>query len=222
MNFPNTQIPISYEALMASIYVNDRIFREKLAETDRFLSEKFAETDRQMKETAQQFKETERLMKETDRRFKETERLIKANSKEIGGISKSNGEVAESYFFNSFKKQPHFAGQTFQLIERNKRFYSADTLELKDEYDLIFYNGVAVAIIEVKYKAKKEDVKQALRKALTFKEYFPSYQDFSIYLGIAGLHVNVDAENEAKKQGVAVIKQVGKSMVINDAHLKVF
>jgi hypothetical protein len=41
-------------------------------------------------------------------------------------------------------------------------------------------------------------------------------------LGLAGLHINVTAEKEALKKGIAVIKQVGNAMVINDAHLKVF
>jgi hypothetical protein len=32
----------------------------------------------------------------------------------------------------------------------------------------------------------------------------------------------MNAEKEAKKQGIAVIKQVGNTMVINDASLKAF
>jgi hypothetical protein len=173
------------------------------------------------KETDRLLKETDQQMKETDRRLKETERLIKANSKDIGGITTSNGEIAESYFFNSFKKYPHFAGQDYQLVERNKRCHSK-ALDLMDEYDLVLYNGSSVAIIEIKYKATKEDVEQILKKAETFKKLFPYYNDFAIYLGLAGFHIYQNAENEAKKQGVAVVKQVGKNMVINDKHLKVF
>jgi len=35
-------------------------------------------------------------------------------------------------------------------------------------------------------------------------------------------HFNKKVEKESIKQGIAVIKQVGDAMVINDAHLKVF
>jgi hypothetical protein len=39
---------------------------------------------------------------------------------------------------------------------------------------------------------------------------------------LAGLHIDKSVEKEAIKQGVGIIKQVGKNMVIHDAHLKVF
>jgi hypothetical protein len=41
-------------------------------------------------------------------------------------------------------------------------------------------------------------------------------------LGLAGLTIEKEAETEAKKQGIAVLKQVGKRMVVYDKDLKVF
>jgi hypothetical protein len=178
-----------------------------IQESNRYLTEKFAET--------------ERLFKETDKEITRAWREIKANNKEIGGISHSNGEVAESYFINSFKKYPHFAGQDYQIVEHNKSYYST-VLDLQDEYDLVLYNGVSVAIIEIKYKVRKEDIEQALKKAETFRKLLPQYKDYAIYLGLAGLHVYKNAEDEAIKHGIAVIKQVGKNRIVNDGHLKAF
>ena len=146
---------------------------------------------------------------------------IKAMQQELGGISNSNGEMAESYFINSFNRTPQFAGQTFQFIDANiKR--SAKALNLKEEYDLLLYNGVSVAIIEIKYKARKKDVERLLHKTKTFKILFPQYKDFKLYIGLAALHFDAETENESIEQGVAIIKQIGDNMVINDAHLKVF
>jgi hypothetical protein len=200
----------TFETVWAALMESDR----QRKENERILNEKFAETDRQMKET-------DRQMKETDKKIEKAWRQMKANNKEIGGIANSNGEIAESYFINSFKKYPHFAGQDYQFIESNKRYYSK-ALDLKDEYDLVLYNGVSVAIIEIKYKVRKEDVEETLKKAETFKKLLPQYKDFAIYLGLAGLHVYMNAESDAIKQGVAIIKQVGKNMVVNDGHLKMF
>jgi hypothetical protein len=201
MNNPNQPpVPLTYESLMASIYENDRLIKEKQAETDR-----------QMKE----------YNRDIWKKFAETDRLIKANSREIGGISKSNGDVAEEYFYRSFKKYPHFAGQNYSLVEANKSCSSKE-LNLDAEYDLVLYNGVSIVIIEIKYKAKKEDVEDVLNKANTFKKLFPKYKDYTFYLGIAGLKVNKDTEKEAIKQGIAVIKQDGRKVVINDRHLKEF
>jgi len=148
-------------------------------------------------------------------------RICDRNSREIGGITHSNGEVAESYFINSFKKYPYFAGQDFQYLDSKKSCYSK-VLDLQDEYDLVLTNGVSIVIIEIKYKARKDDVEQVLKKAETFRKLQPLYKDFAIYLGLAGLHVYQNAEKEAIKHGIAVIKQVGKTMMVNDKNVKVF
>jgi len=197
-----------------------KLFREnelRLKETDLIIKELAQDS----KETEKRFKELAQDSKETERRFKDTERFIKNLSKQIGGVSNSNGDVAEAYFFNSFKKYPHFAEQDFESVEGNVNKYSK-SLNLRGEYDLLLSNGSSVAIIEIKYKAKKEDVAEVVSKVENFKVLFPQYKDYAIYLGLAGLSVEKGAEKEAIKQGVGIIKQVGKNMVINDAHLKVF
>jgi len=229
MNTPTLNPALTFEGVWAAIQESNRYLTEKFAESDRqrkenerMFKEQLAESDRQRKENERMFKEQ---LAENDRylkkQFAENEKIIKANSREIGGISKSNGDVAESYFVNSFKKYPHFAGHDYHIIDHNINRRSK-ALNLEDEYDLVLYNNDSVVIIEIKYNAKKEDVEQILKKAETFKKLMPQYKDFSLYLGLAGLHVYQNAEKEAIKQGVAVIKQVGKKTVINDKNLKVF
>jgi len=188
--------PITYEVLMASMYENDRFIREKFAETDRL------------------FKETREEMKETDRQ-------IKAVNKQLGGMGNSNGDMAETYFINSFTKKMFFAGQNYDSISKNLS-KKVKTLNLQDEYDLVLYNGTSVVIIEIKYKADSDDIETLLKKALTFKKLFPEYVNYELYLGLAGFSMNKKVEKEALKKGIAVIKQVGDTMVINDEHLKVF
>jgi hypothetical protein len=215
---------------------NDRSIWKKFAETDR----KIKETDRQMKENDRsiwkKFAETDRQRKENDRfltekfaktdrflteKFAKTDRLIKANSQDIGGISKSNGQIAETYFCSCFENYPHFAGQEYQTVDRNMKRFDK-TIDLKDEYDLVLCNGTSVVIIEVKYNAKKRDVEQTLKKADTFKQLFPQYKEFTFYLGLAGFNFEEEAEQDAIAQGIAVIKKKGRRLAINDAHLKTF
>jgi len=192
--------------------------RESAQERKRFR----AEFEQSLKESRAEFEQSLKESRaENDADFRRINKIIEANSREIGGITHSNGEVAESYFINSFKKYPHFAGQEFQFLDSKRSCYSK-ALELQDEYDLVLTNGVSIVIIEIKYKARKDDVEQVLKKADTFRKLQPQFKDFAIYLGLAGLHVYQNAENEAKKQGIAVIKQVGKAMVVHDTNLKVF
>ena len=224
--------PATFESVWAALQETDRVLSEKFAKTERLmekneriLKEKFAETDRIIKDIAKKSAETDRLIKAIAKKSaKDTEDLkatVKETSKFVGNIANSNGDVAESYFVNSFAKHLHFAGQDFDSCVSNV-VKNIKQLNLKDQYDLVLYNCTAVVIIEIKYKARKEDINQVLKKAQTFKQLFPEYVDYDLYLGLAGLDVEAAAEQEAKNQGIAIIKQVGDNMVVHDEYLKVF
>jgi len=217
-NLPPYQTPLTYEALMASIYDSNRYLTEKFAESDRLRIENEREIKEIFAESERQRKENERILNE---KFAETDKMMKNLNKQLGGMGNSNGDVAESYFRNSFAKRMSFAGQKYESISQNLS-RKVRKLNLQDEYDLVLYNCTSVVIIEIKYKADKDDIEDLLKKALTFKKLFPEYANFELYLGLAGFSVNKKVEKEAVKQGIAVIKQVGDTMVINDKNLKVF
>jgi hypothetical protein len=150
----------------------------------------------------------------------ESEKRWKELSKQLGGMANSQGDFAEEYFFNSFENgKQNFFGEKFDEIDKNLKNHWQG---LKDEYDIVLYNHAAVAIIEVKYKARAEDIPQVLKKAETFRILFPHYKDFKIYLGLASLSFESKLEQECINEGIAIIKQVGDTVVINDEHLKVF
>jgi hypothetical protein len=218
---------------------NERILIERFAETERMMKENDARDDRRrekiaaeaevrFKEAEVRLRELERLkeevwqqIRETDKQLKKTGIQIEENNKQIGGMGNSNGKIAEAYFVNSFTKSLYFAGQEFDSISSDLK-KNIKKLNLKDQYDIVLYNGTSVVIIEVKYTAEKKNVEQTLKKAQTFKQLFPEYAQFDLYLGLAGLHFDEEVENEAALQGIAVIKQVGDSVVINDQDLTVF
>ena len=79
-----------------------------------------------------------------------------------------------------------------------------------------------MAIIEVKYKAHTNDIPTVLKKAETFRILYPEYKDFKIYLGLASMSFYSELEQECIEQGIAVIKQIGDKVVINDTNLKAF
>ena len=140
--------------------------------------------------------------------------------KTVGGWANSHGSFAEEYFFNSFEKgEQNFFGKKFDEIEKNvKNNWNG----LRDEYDIVLYNDNAIAIIEVKYKAHINDIPAVLKKAETYRILFPNYKDFKIYLGLASMAFYPELEQKCINEGIAVIKQVGDKVVINDKHLKVF
>jgi len=168
------------------------------------------ETDRQLKETDKQLKETNANF---DRRMKKMEELT-------GSWANNHGTFAEEYFFNSFENgKQNFFGETFDRIEKNVKPFDA---KVKDEYDIVFINGKSVAIIEVKYKAHENNIPKIIRKAETFRVNYPDYVKHQIYLGLASFVFYPELEQACVEQGIAVVKQVGDTVVINDARLKVF
>ena len=175
------------------------------------------ENERKREENERERKENERFLKE---QFAETDRRFRAMQKELGSWANNHGSFAEEYFFNSFENgKKNFFGEKFDRIEKNVKGVIKD---LVDEYDIVMYDGNSVAIIEVKFKAHTDHIPKLLKKAETFKTLFPYYKDYKIYLGLASLSFHVGVEQECVDQGIAVIKQVGESVLINDTHLKVF
>jgi hypothetical protein len=238
MNFPNTQIPITYEALMASIYENDRIIKEKFVEFERILKEQAAAADRRGAEADRRGAEADRRGVEADRRGAEAaqrgaeaearinkyqtdyEKRMKKMEENMGNWSNNHGSFAEEYFFNSFEnEQQNFFGEHFNKISKNVKPVGKD---LEDEYDVVMYNDSYVAIVEAKFKAHKNDIPKVIKKAETFRILCPDYKDFKIYLGLASLSFYKELEQECRAHGIAIIKQVGDTVVIYDDHLKVF
>ena len=83
-------------------------------------------------------------------------------------------------------------------------------------------NGVSVAIIEVKHKAKKSDIPKLIRKVKAFRINFPKYANHKIYLGLASYSFKPIVEAECIKHGIAIIKQVGDTMIINENNIDIY
>ena len=211
--------PATPESVWILLQENAIQLRE-LRESNKELRDSQKETDRQMKETDRKMQETDRQMKETACQMKETDRIVKELSNKIGGMANNQGAFAEEYFINSFKNgKTNFFGENFDEIAQHlKNRWQG----VEDEYDIVLYNHASAAIIEVKYKAHLKNIPAVLNKAETFRILFPQYKDFKIYLGLASMSFFPELEQECIEQGIAVIKQVGDKVVINDSNLKVF
>jgi hypothetical protein len=216
----------TFESVWAFMHENDRVLSEKFAKTeqliqenavhmkevqhenDRMLTEKFAETDRLQKEN-------ERILNE---KFAETDWRMKELQKTVGGWSNSHGSFAEAYFYNSFEAgEQNFFGERFDKIKKNAIGLK---IGFEDEYDIMLINGKSIGLIEVKFRAKKEHFSKLLKKAITFRENFPDYKNHKIYLGFAALCYYEEFEQQCMDNGIAIIKQVGETVVICDGHLR--
>jgi hypothetical protein len=146
---------------------------------------------------------------------KETSQQIKNLTENISGISDSNGRFAEEYFYNSLEKKMEFAGVHFDSI--SNKFGGLRKMpngnRLTDQFDILMFNGDAIAIIEVKYKADSNYPKKMIeQKVPNFKTLFPEYANHKIYLGLGSLSFDDYVISKAKEYGIGLLKQVGETI----------
>jgi hypothetical protein len=214
----------------------DKEMAESSARFDKEMAESSARFDKEMaessarfdKEMAERRAETDRLRKESEAKFEREMAASRADwekrsaelNKQMGGMSNSHGSFAEEYFYNSFEHgKQNFFGEKFDEIEKSAKGLKKG---YKDEYDILLINGKSIGIVEVKYKAHVNDLLDVLKKAETFRINFPDYAGHRIYLGLASLAFYPELEQECIDKGIAIMKQVGDTVVIYDEHLKVF
>ena len=184
----------------------------------RDIAERQAKTEQLLEEVGKQQQETDRLMKESK---KETDRIIRETNQQLGGMAYNQGRFAEEYFINSFEKgKQNFFGEKFDCLRRNEK--AGLNAVIEDEYDILLINGKTVGIIEIKFKAHDKDIPKVLSKADTFRANYPKYKNHKIYLGLATMAFYPELEHACQDKGIAIIKQAGDTVVINDKHLKAY
>jgi hypothetical protein len=152
---------------------------------------------------------------------KETNKSIKELSINIGGVSNSNGAFAEEFFYNALKKTKTMGGIKFDVINKNLSFSKKG---INGEFDVVLINGDAIGLIETKYKVTKNHLDDLItKKPNSFRMLFPEFKDYKFYLGIAGMSFeNKKVEDQAHEAGIAILKQKGDVLLLDDANLKVY
>jgi len=165
--------------------------------------------------------ELNKMYAESRKERAESRKERKELNQQLGGISNSNGEMAETYFYNALKRDKTFVNEKFDSIKRNRKFANN---EIEAEFDIILFNGRSAAIIEVKYNAKPDNisVRRIISRVEAFKLLYPDCKDHNIYLGVAAMTFRKGLEQRLHRNGIATIRQVGKKMVVYDREVKVF
>ena len=202
--------PASFESVWAT-----------LQEFGARLEQSSTEADRSNAESTKKLEAVGEYLNQVGKRIDEMGKNVNQVSQQLGGMGNSNGAVAEEFFFNSLKyKRRNLFGQKFDRIIREEIRKSNEGYE--DEYDIMMFNGESVCVVEVKYKADTDDIKHVLRKKHTFRVNYPEYNDKKLYLALASMTFHKRTEKACQDNGIAIIKQVGKTVAIYDEHLKAF
>ena len=197
--------PLTLESMMEA-------FNARMTRYEEFWEKSNAEWEKRIKEEKANI----------DKQIADTDKKIAATNKQIGGMGNNNGDFAQEFFFNAlYHGNRKLFGQEFHDVMPEVRRYSKKG-GLKSEFDIMLFNGQSICIVEVKYKADTDDVANVLKKEASFRANFPEYANKSLYLALASLSFHKKVEKECRKQGVAIMKQLGKTIEVFDENLKVF
>ncbi len=144
----------------------------------------------------------------------------KRTMQELSNVGHNNGEFAEHYFYNALRETMTLGGITYDYVDKN---VGQRSKRVQDEFDIVMYNGNSIALIECKYKAHEKDLTRLVEsKTKNFKLLNPDYADYSIYCGLASFTFYPELEEQAQHLGVAILKQRGDVMEVNDTNLKAY
>jgi len=210
---------LSYEEIMTLMAENAKGFAELKAlqaKNEEENAKGFAEIREQQRENAKGFAELRKLQKaqseDADKRLLKLEELV-------GNIGKNTGHYAEEFFQRSLGKTLMFAGIKFDKLIPNLKIEKKENCE----FDIVMINGNSVAIIEVKNRIHPDFIEEmATVKLAQFRKFFNEYKDYKVYLGVAGLSFDDYVVKKAKEYGIAVLRQDGNTIVVNDDIMKVY
>jgi hypothetical protein len=160
-----------------------------------------------------------RCKKKTDASLAQLSQQVSDTRSELAGVGKSQGLVAEEFFYNSLLEEPVVGDVHYDQVQLN---LNAGRKSDYFECDLALINGKSVALVEVKYNLKISAIEQIESNIRRFKQFFPYFAKHKIYGGVAGLHVPKAVEKLAHEKGLFVLKRRGELLKVDATDMKAF
>ena len=185
----------------------------------------FARIEAQQEENAKGFARIEAQQEKRNKELAKLEKFINEVSKNVDGMNKSAGMIAEEQVLDYLTRTMTFGKNHFDAIQQNvhsKRVINGGE-KIEAEYDVLMINDVSVCIIETKSRARKEDIKDLVEnKAAKFKKLLPIFAEHKLYIGIAAMSFEEGAKKEAKNLGIGILKPKGDFVEVYDDYLKIY
>jgi len=169
--------------------------------------------------------ERAKRQEEAERKSAELRDSIKETQKILSGMGVSNGMVAEELVYRSLQKNMTFGGVVFDRISYplHQSITLPDGKKVEGEFDVVLLNGTSAAIIDVKYRVRKEDIAYLVDVQMPkFKVVLPQYKDYKMYLGLGGMAFEKDTEQEALQRGIGVLRLNDDFVEVRDEGVKVW
>ncbi len=180
------------------------------ASTERQLAQittQLAATDAQLAATDAQLQANAVQQAQTEAKLNRTAEKIDRLAEMYGGVSNSQGAVAEEFYYNSLKDKPVLIGMNFDSIYKN---IAGNRHGVEDEFDLVLVNRDNVFVLEIKYKAHPRDLARLLeKKRSNFNTLLPQYKDHTQHWGLAAFPLPDEVKHAALARGIHLLQRKG-------------
>ena len=165
-----------------------------------------AKTDAQLAKTDAQLAKTDAQLAKTDAKLEKLGIYAKNTNQLVDGIGKTNGEIAQEFFFSSLDTTLMLAGIQFDSIQGSVRTRKAGK---EHEMDIFLENGSSVGIIEVKSKVRYNDIAQLKTIVEQFYQFHPTFKSYKIIPALAGKVFSKQLQQQTLNAGFIVLTQQG-------------
>ena len=174
------------------------------------------DAEQRQKEAAEREKAADLRRKEFDRQLEKTKRLIEENGKQIGGLHRSFGELAEHLVAPGIVRRFNEIGYKFEgIADGNYRILDKQG-NIRTEIDLLLENDDHIIAVEVKTRPVVKDVEHHIGRLEILREYKDKHHDTRKIQGaIAGAVFGTEEKKATLEAGLFVIEQSGDTMRIN-------
>ena len=186
-----------------------RVLFASIAEEHKKTEAAQQKTEAALASLAEEHKKTEAAQQKTEaalvslaEEHKKTEAAIREIHKELGGVGRTQGDIAEDLFRRSTAKLLQDRGIAVEELKHNLRTPNA-------EFDLLFINGKLLVLTEVKSRLHFSDIDTLIYKQIpAFKRYFgDDYKGRKIIGALASLAVDADLEKQVEAAGLFLFTQ---------------
>ena len=219
---PEPQRGLTIEDVWAAL-MEDRKQIEIIREENRKEAERREkEVEQQRKEAEQQRKEHVKWKKEREKYFKKSDedydrirRLVEENGRQIGGLHRSFGELAEHLVAPNIAERFNELGFKFErFASGGEKFYGEDG-KVKTEVDILLENRKYIIAVEVKTRPAEKDIGHHIKRLEILREHWDKHNDSRKILGaIAGAIFPKDIKKAVLEAGLYVLEQSGDTMKI--------
>ena len=157
--------------------------------------------------------ENRQQLKELAKEHKETERVVRENSRQIGGLHRSFGELAEQMVAPGIIRHFNEKGYYFESALKIGLEILDENQKVRTEVDLILENDKFLIAVEVKSKPKEQDIEHHIKRLEIVREYRNKYHDTrKIHGAIAGAVFTKEVKKLTLEAGMYVLEQSGDTM----------